>query len=164
MFEFEAQIYLVDQINAIVDVPAHITERMKPYKGTIYVEGFVNETPFTKHLVPTKGGPYKLYINLVTQSAAKVGPGDVVSIKLAQVEPPAKTTFNMPAKLAERMDREGLMEQFAKISPGRQQAIFSYLSGLKNPEILEKHIGHIISELLSGNTRFIVPAKPNKGD
>ena len=71
MYVFTAIVRLIDRdINFCVNVPQEITDQLTPSKGSIYVEGFVNEAPFTKNLRRYTGKPWHLYINIPTLKAA----------------------------------------------------------------------------------------------
>lgn len=59
--KFNANIYKVG-INACVDVPEEITEKMKAENGYIKISGRINGFAFNKNLVPVKNKPYRLFV------------------------------------------------------------------------------------------------------
>ena len=162
MFQFTAIVSLIDRdTNFCVYVPKEITDLLIPSKGSIYVEGFINNAAFTKNLRRYKGQPWHLYINIPTLKAAGARPGDEVNVRFEQKHAPAKIRFDLEPMLAKRLTEENLVDHFSKITPGRQQAILRYLNQINSDSLREIWVERIIYRLLQGDTRFIIPYKIN---
>ena len=162
MYQFTAIVSLIDRdINFCVYVPQEITDQLSPSKGSIYVEGFINNAAFTKNLRRYKGQPWHLYINIPTLKAAGARPGDEVNVRFEQKQAPAKNRFDLEPLLAKRLTEEHLTDQFLKITPGRQQAILRYLHQINSDSLREIWVERIINRLTQGDTHFIIPYKTN---
>ena len=145
-FTFRARIYKVG-INAVVEVPKKITDRMEPRRGYIPVKGYIDDFAFEQTLVPVKDKPYRLYVNglMLKGSARKVG--DTSRFTIEQTESKRKDE-KMPASLKRKLIENKLLPAFENLVPSRQKEILRYLNYLKTSEAKTRNIDKVISSLM----------------
>ena len=143
-FSFEANIYKTG-INLCVDVPLHITNKMKPVKGYIPIKGKINLHSFQQTLVPVKNAAYRLFVNgpMLKDSHTKLG--DVAAFKIEQNTKPA--IVPMPPAFKNKLIETGLMPAFKALTPYRQKEILKYMGFLKTEGSLVRNIEKVIAQL-----------------
>ena len=110
-YTFKALIYKTG-INFAVDVPPDVTSGLTVDKGYIRIKGTVNNIPFTKSLVPVKGGPYRLFINTITIKNIRKMVGELAEFVIEPDSTDPETEFPMPQLLAEQLDQKHLLDDF----------------------------------------------------
>jgi hypothetical protein len=145
-YTFKALIYKTG-INFAVDVPVDITSGLAAAKGYVRIRGMVNNIPFTKSLVPVKGGPYRLFINTVTIKDIRKMVGQVAEFVIEQDTTNPENEFPMPQLLAEQLKQKHLLDDFNALPFYRRKEFLRYLANIKTAETLEKNIGKVISQL-----------------
>lgn len=143
---FKAVIYKAG-INACVDVPAPVTEKMKPVKGYIRVSGTINGHEFTQTLVPVKGGPFRLYVNIPMLKSGRAHVGDTAVFSLSQDFTEVKNYYPMVPALKKQLTAHRLLKQFNTLSEARQKDILKYLGSLKTEETMKKNVDKVIDQL-----------------
>lgn len=146
LYTFKALIYKTG-INFAVDVPADISSALTVVKGYIRVKGTVNEFPFTKSLVPVKGGPYRLFVNMITLKGAKAKIGETAEFVIEQDTSDPEKEFPIPELLMQQLKQQHLFDVFNSLSFYRRKEILRYLANIKTTETLVKNIEKVISQL-----------------
>ncbi|MES2416822.1 MAG: DUF1905 domain-containing protein [Bacteroidota bacterium] len=152
---FKAKIYKVG-INWAVDVPAAISEKMRPEKGYIRIKGQINGFSFIQTLVPVKNGPYRLFVNYIMMNGGKTALNEVATFAIVQNETPLKQIYPMSELLAKALESNKLSAEFYDLSAARQKDILKYLSYLKTEQTMLKNIDKVIVQLKNKvkNTRI----------
>ncbi|HLO60436.1 MAG TPA: DUF1905 domain-containing protein [Bacteroidales bacterium] len=164
MIRFSAEIYKVD-VNWCVDVPDEITARMPKEKGYIRIKGKINGFDFRKSLVPVKGAPYRLFVNLIMMKGGKTAVGSVAHFEIEQdTEIVKKQEYPMHPVLADYLQQNGLEENFNLLTPARKRDILSYLHRLKNEEVLLRNTNDVIVQLKRGIRDVRIPVNRKKFD
>ncbi|HEX6893538.1 MAG TPA: DUF1905 domain-containing protein [Chryseolinea sp.] len=145
IFTFRAKIYKVG-INACVEVPCKITDRMKPGRGYIPVKGTIGRYAFEQTLVPVRHGPYRLYVNGLMLKGSDSKVGDTAKFTIAQTTAKRKDE-TMPAALRSKLVYTGLLASFEDLVPSRQKEIVRYLNYLKTAEAKNRNIDKVIGFL-----------------
>ncbi len=145
-YKFKATIYK-NGINFCVDVPAAITSAFTAVKGYIRIKGTINGFPFTKFLVPVKGGPYRLFVNMGTLKGAKTTTGETAEFVIEQDEEVLEKDFPMPEQLAMLLKEKKLTEAFNALTYHQRKDVLRYLNNIKTTETLEKNIQKVIAQL-----------------
>ena len=144
---FTARIYK-DRMNAVIDVPARITDGMEKVKGHIRAKGTINGTLFAKNLVPVRNAPYRLHVDLIMLKAARMAVGDTAKFTVEQdTTPEHELVPRMLKPLQKALQENGLRKAFAALSPSRRKEILRYLNSLKSEDILQKHITRLVGML-----------------
>jgi hypothetical protein len=133
-------------VNAFVDVPARISGAFAGHAraGRITVEGTLNGAPFRATLVPTRGGPHRLFVNGGMRSAAGVGVGDVVSIGVQATAPEA---VRPPRDVAGALRRAGVLEAFNRLPPSHRRELLRYVADARTPETRARYIRRCIDHV-----------------
>jgi hypothetical protein len=145
-YTFTAQIYKTG-INFAVDVPANISSALSVVRGYIRIKGTVNRFSFTKSLVPVKGGPYRLFVNIQTLKGAKIKVGESAEFVIEQDNSDPEQEFPIPDLLMIQLKRKDLLNTFNALSFYRRKEILRYLANVKTKETLEKNIKKVIGQL-----------------
>jgi hypothetical protein len=154
---FTACIYK-DGINAVIDVPARVTDGMVKVKGYIRAKGTINGTAFAKNLVPVRNAPYRLHVDMVMLKAAQVVMGDTAKFIVEQdTTPEHKLMPPVPKPLLEALRKNELEKTFRALSPSRRKEILRYLNFLKSKETLNKHIARLVAMLKGPISKVRVP-------
>ncbi len=140
--KFKAKIYKVG-INACVDVPESVTEKMTPEKGYIKVKGLINGFEFFKNLVPTKNKPYRLFVNIPMLKGGQTELGKTAEFEIAQDFKPEKKSYPKPKMLTDKLANKKLTSDFDKLSESRKTEILKYLNYIKTEKTLELNIDNI---------------------
>lgn len=156
MKTFKATLYKTG-INAAVDVPHEITDDMQPDKGYIRIKGIINGFRFEQTLVPVKGAPYRLFVNIPMLKGGKTAIGDVAEFRIAQDFTPKEQYYEMNAQLQERLEDENLAGAFDALTPSRKKDIMKYLFYIKTEATLQKNIEKVITQLQDKSTDVRVP-------
>lgn len=155
--QFKAVIYKTG-INYCVDVPAHITSALVAVKGYIRIKGTVNNIEFTKSLVPVKNGPYRLFINTITLKDIRSRVGQTATFVIEQDTSDPELEHPMPPMLLHRLQQNGLLTVFKAMAPSKRKEILRYINNIKTPEIVEKNIEKVITQLKNNRQ----PYRPSK--
>lgn len=151
---FTARIYK-DRMNAVIDVPANVTDQMVKVKGYIRTKGKINGTPFAKNMVPVRNAPYRLHVDLLMLKAAKVAVGGTAKFTVEQdTTPERKVVPTMPRPLKEALRENKLENAFMTLSTSRRKEILRYLTSLKSEETRTKHIVRLIA-MLQGPLAYV---------
>ncbi len=142
-YSFTAEIYK-NGINACVDVPFDITQRMAK-KGYIPVKGRINSFSFTQTLCPVRNKPYLLYVNIPMLQGSHTRVGDQAKFTL-EIDT-APRVLSMPLVLKKKLNEHELMDAFESLTRSRQKEIKSYLNSLKSDEALDRNIKKVIKQL-----------------
>jgi hypothetical protein len=153
---FKAKIYKVG-INACVDVPVRIIQKMIPEKGYIKVKGLINDFDFTKTLVPVKNGPYRLFVNLAMLKGAKTAVGNFAKFYIEQNNKKMIKDYPVPSLLLRQLSKNNLKENFNSLTPSRRKDILKYLSYIKTEETLKKNIDKLIKKLGNKEKNIRIP-------
>jgi hypothetical protein len=145
-FTFRARIYKVG-INACVEVPRRITDKMEPRRGYIPVRGHIDGFAFEQTLVPVKNGPYRLYVNGLMLKGSKRKVGDTTKFAIEQTTNKRKDEV-MPASLKRKLVETKLLSSFRDLTPSRQKEFLRYLNYLKTPEAKTRNINNIVAFLM----------------
>jgi hypothetical protein len=129
-------------INPHVSVPEDITRALGG-TGNIPVKGMVNGFAFRSTLVPVRGGPHRLYLNLEIRKGATVGVGDTAEIVL---EPDLEPRLEpVPGLLGEALSRDGRAKAaWEALVPSRRREVLRYLNSLKSPDALARNVEKVI--------------------
>ena len=144
-FTFRARIYKVG-INACVEVPRKITDRMKPQRGYIPVKGHIDGHAFEQTLVPVKDKPYRLYVNGLMLKGSQSKLGETAKFTIEQTASKRKDEA-MPAALKRKLVETKLLSSFKDLVPSRQKEILRYLNYLKTPEAKSRNINKVVGFL-----------------
>ena len=147
-FSFDANIYKVG-INPCVEVPLSITKKMTTAKGYIPIRGKIKDHFFQQTLVPIKNSAYRLYVNGPMLKGSGTKPGDKVKFIIEKDAEPRTET--MPEKLKNKLNDNGLLPEFEKLTAGRQKEILRYLNQLKTGESFIRNIDKVVSQLKEKN-------------
>jgi hypothetical protein len=159
MDTFSARIYKID-INWCVDVPDEICSKLAKEKGYIRIKGKINGFDFRKSLVPVKGQPYRLFVNLIMMKGGKTAVGEIAEFEIEQdTEVVKKQDYPMHPVLANRLKRNGLAENFELLTPARKRDILSYLHRLKHEDVLLRNIDDVIVQLKRGIRDVRIPSR-----
>lgn len=156
MKTFKATIYKTG-INAAADVPQEITETMQPDKGYIRIKGTINGFGFEQTLVPVKGAPYRLFVNIPMLKGGNAAIGNAAEFSIVQDFTPKEQYYEMNATLQQRLKEEQLTEAFDALTPSRKKDILKYLFYIKTEATLHKNIDKVISQLKSNSKDVRVP-------
>lgn len=143
---FKAEIYKTG-INWAVDVPLSITDCLTKEKGYIRIKGQINGFDFKQTLVPVKGAPYRLFVNLIMMKGGKTALGETAVFDIVQNDEKLTAMYPMPNALAEALKANQLEKEFEQLSSARQKDIFKYLYYIKTTETLQKNIDKVITQL-----------------
>lgn len=149
MHSFSAEIYKVG-INAVVDVPAEITNALHKGKGYIRIKGTINGYPFSTTLVPVKDKPYRLFVNIPMLKSANAALGDTAAFSIEPETAPVDHDYPMVPQLEKRLKSKKLTSAFESLTPSRRKDILKYLNYLKTEEALQKNIDKVIGQLEKG--------------
>ena len=94
MHNFRAEIYKVG-INAVVDVPAEVTSALHEGKGYIRIKGAINGFAFSTTLLPVKGKPYRLFVNIPMLKGGNTALGDTAKFSIAPETAPVDHDYPM---------------------------------------------------------------------
>lgn len=155
-FTFKAKIYKVG-INPCVKVPTHITKTMKPEKGNIPIKGKIENHSFNQTLVPVKGEPYRLFVNIPMLKGAHVKLGQTVRFSIEQNFTSRKREFPMLSVFKTKLDEHNLHPDFKNLTPSRQKEILKYLNSLKSEDALQRNINKVIDQLKKKNSKTSIP-------
>lgn len=154
---FTARIYK-DRMNAVIDVPANITDQMVKVKDYIRAKGTINGTPFAKNMVPVRNAPYRLHVDLIMLKAAKAVVGGTAKFTVEQdTTPEHKLVPTMPKPLQEALRENRVENAFMTLSPSRRKEILRYLTSLKSEETMTKHIVRLVGMLKGPLVKVRVP-------
>jgi hypothetical protein len=153
---FKAQIYKVG-INPCVEVPASVTAKMKAIKGYIPVAGKINGHAFKQTLVPVKGGPYRLYVNIPMLKGGETKVGDIATFTLKQDRSNRKKDYPMNVALKKALTSNKLLPRFNALTKSRKKDILKYLGSLKNEETIMKNVDKVIRQLKESRSTVRVP-------
>lgn len=153
---FKARIYKIG-INWAVDVPADITDQLKPEKGYIRIKGQINGFHFIQTLVPVKNSPYRLFVNLIMMKGGKTALGEVASFAIEQNEIELVKMYAMPKMLSDILEKEKLIDGFNALSEARKKDILKYLSFIKTEETMMKNINKLIEQLKRKDKNVRIP-------
>ncbi len=138
--------------NPYVDVPPRVAETHEEFSqsGRIPVEGFLNETPFRATLIPIGKDRHRLYVNGGMRSAAAVGVGDTVAVRLRGVP---LGEVNAPADVAARIAQDrGAAAAFDALSPSHRRELLRYIDDARSPATRRKRVQATIDGLLGRET------------
>ena len=144
--KFKAEIYKIG-INACVDVPENVTEKMTSSSGYIKVKGMINGFEFSKNLVPVKDAPYRLFVNIPMLKGGQTELGKVAEFEIEQDFSLQKKNYTMPKMLADKLDDKKLNSHFNNLSESRRMEILKYLNYIKTEKTLERNIDKLIGKL-----------------
>jgi hypothetical protein len=164
METFSAKIYKVD-INWCVDVPDEISSKLAKEKGYIRIKGKINSFEFRKSLVPVRGKPYRLFVNLIMMKGGKTAVGEIAEFEVEQdTEIVKKQEYPMHPVLENYLKRYRLIENFNLLTPARKRDILSYLHRLKHEDVLLRNINDVIIQLKRGTRDVRIPVNRLKFD
>jgi hypothetical protein len=145
-------------VNFFLAVPKRVSSTMKSFarSGRIRVAGQLNQTPIQGTLIPLAGGRHRLFVNVGTRSAAKVGLGDVVSIEL---RPTKANEVVVPEDLVEGLQRvPGALAAYNAQPVSRRRELIRYVDDARTPQSRERRItktvDHILGKEASPAKRF----------
>jgi hypothetical protein len=144
VLKFTAEIQLLG-INPYVDIPDEIREAVGR-KGNLPVKGTVNDHPFRSTLVPVRGGPHRLYINMEMRKGTGVGVGDTVEILLEYDPDPRPEPVPEPLTRALEQDGEA-KSAWEALNPSRRREILRYLNSLKSPEAIQRNVEKVLKKI-----------------
>jgi hypothetical protein len=153
---FRARIYKTG-INFAVDVPARITASLEVVRGYIRIRGTVNDFPFIKSLVPVKGRPYRLFVNMITLKGAKTTVGKIATFVVEQDEARPEVYHPMPPALQKVLREKGLLDAFENLTPSRKKDILRYMNSLKREETFERNMQKLIAQLQAKKKDVRIP-------
>jgi hypothetical protein len=154
MHPFKAEIYKTG-INAAVDVPAAITEKMQAVKGYIRIEGIINGFRFRQTLVPVKNAPYRLFVNIPMLKGGKTAVGQTAEFAIKQDFSPVEDAYPMVEALSRQLEKKGLTAAFESLTGSRKKDILKYLSYIKTEATLQKNIEKVVMQLQNGENARI---------
>jgi hypothetical protein len=143
---FKAHIYKVG-INAVVEVPASVTKKMKAVKGYIPVVGRINGFEFKQTLCPVKDSPYRLYVNMIMLKGGKANLGDTATFTLKRDTSDRTKDYPMNPLLRKHLVANKLVSIFNELTESRRKEINRYLSFIKTKETLQRNIDKVINSL-----------------
>jgi hypothetical protein len=144
-FTFRARIYKVG-INACVEVPLKVTDRMTPRRSYIPVKGHIDDYAFEQTLVPVKDAPYRLYVNGLMLKGSEKKLGDTAKFTIEQTAAKRKDEV-MPPQLKRKLVETKLLSYFEDLAPSRQKEILRYINYLKTAEAKTRNINKVIGFL-----------------
>lgn len=153
---FKARIYKVG-INACVEVPHSVTDRMKPVKGFIPVTGKINGHAFKQTLVPVKDRPFRLYVNVPMLKGGDAKVGDVATFTLKRDTVDRKKEYAMNPTLKKALGANKLLPQYNALTESRKKDIQKYLGSLKTKDALTKNVEKVILQLRGAKSNVRVP-------
>lgn len=154
--KFRAEIYKVG-INACVDVPESISQKMTPKNGYIKVKGTINGFKFSKNLVPVKDKPYRLFVNIPMLKGGQTELGQIAEFKIEQDFNTEKKNYSIPQMLADKLNDKKLTSDFNNLSESRKRDILKYLNYIKTDKTLERNIDKLIGKLERKETNIRIP-------
>ncbi len=154
--KFKAEIYKVG-INACVDVPESVTEKMAPKNGYIKVKGFINGFEFSKNLVPVKNKPYRLFVNIPMLKGGQTELGKTAEFEIAQDFNAKKKSYPMPKMLTDKLTDKNLTSDFSNLTDSRKAEILKYLNYIKTEKTLERNIDKLIGKLERKEKNIRIP-------
>jgi hypothetical protein len=145
-YNFKAKIYKVG-INACVDVPNKITDKMEPKNGYIKINGKINGFDFNKNLVPVKDNPYRLFVNIPMLKGGNTELGKIADFVIAQDFNTQRKKYDKPKKLIDELKSKKLTSDFNDLTEARQYEILKYLNNIKTEKTLERNIDKLVGQL-----------------
>lgn len=142
--KFTAEIQLTG-INPYLDVPEGIREAFGR-GGNLPVKGTINNHPFRSTLVPVRGGPHRLYINLEMRRGAGVGVGDTVEILLEHDPDPRVEPVPEILNLALEQD-EAARAAWEALTPSGRREILLYLNSLKSQDAIRRNVEKVLRKI-----------------
>ena len=149
MHNFRAEIYKVG-INAVVNVPVEVTAALHKGKGYIRIKGTINGFAFSTTLVPVKGAPYRLFVNIPMLKGGNAALGDTAKFSIEPETAPVDHDYPMVPQLEKQLKAKKLLSAFEGLTPSRRKDILKYLNYLKTEEALQKNIDKVIGQLEKG--------------
>ena len=149
MHNFRAEIYKVG-INAVADVPVKVTAALHEGKGYIRIKGTINGFAFSTTLVPVKGKPYRLFVNIPMLKGGNTALGDTAKFSIEPETAPVDHDYPMVPQLEKQLKSKKLMSAFEGLTPSRRKDILKYLNYLKTEEALQKNIDKVVAQLEKG--------------
>ena len=149
MHNFSAEIYKVG-INAVADVPVEVTAALHKGKGYIRIKGTINGFAFSTTLVPVKGAPYRLFVNIPMLKGGNAALGDTAKFSIEPETAPVDHDYPMVPQLEKQLKAKKLLSAFEGLTPSRRKDILKYLNYLKTEEALQKNIDKVIGQLEKG--------------
>jgi hypothetical protein len=156
IFKFKSKIYKTG-INACVDVPKEITDKMEPQNGYVKVNGEINKFKFSKNLVPVKNRPYRLFANIPMLKGGNANIGDTAEFKIEQSFDTNRAEYLIPGKLKEKLEENSLMDDFNNLTESRKKDILKYLNYIKTEETLDRNIEKLIGKLKGKEKNIRIP-------
>ena len=156
MHHFDSVIYKIG-INAVVDVPLEITNDMVPDKGYIRIQGDITGFDFKTTLVPVKGKPYRLFVNIPMLKGGKAALGNKAVFSIEQDFTPAEKNYPMNEVLLQQLRDKTLLEAFEALSPARKKDILKYLSYVKTEGTLYRNVDKVIKQLENNEKNVRIP-------
>ncbi|MEL4309081.1 DUF1905 domain-containing protein [Joostella sp. CR20] len=154
--KFKAEIYKVG-INACVDVPENITEKMTAKNGYIKVKGVINGFKFSKHLVPVKNKPYRLFINIPMLKGGKSELGKTAEFVIVQDFDDERKSYPIPEMLTEKLNDKKLTADFNNLTESRKTEILKYLNYIKTEKTLGRNIDKLVGKLERKEKNIRIP-------
>ena len=154
--KFKAEIYKVG-INACVNVPESITEKMTPKNGYIKVKGSINGFEFFKNLVPVKNKPYRLFVNIPMLKGGQTELGKVAKFEIEQDFKVKKKKYSIPKMLTDKLTDKDLTSDFNNLSGSKKTEILKYLNYIKTEKTLERNIDKLIGKLERKEKNIRIP-------
>ena len=151
---FSAKIYKVG-VNPCVKVPFRISEKMKPVKGFIPVNGKIGKFLFKQTLVPVKNSNHRLYVNGPMLKGANIKVGDTVHFTLRQDFTPREKAYPISKEFKNKLEGNKVMAKFKKLTASRQKEIIRYLNNLKTEETLYRNIDKVIVQLKGKKIKMV---------
>jgi Bacteriocin-protection, YdeI or OmpD-Associated/Domain of unknown function (DUF1905) len=152
---------LIVGVNPYVYVsPEQVTTLRSEWRRPLPVLVWINEgseAPWRTNLMPTAGGPFRLYLHGAMRATAKVQVGDEVRIGLeVDDEYDSKPAHSMPPWLRSEIDADSrVSENWLKLSPSQRKEVVRYLGALKSDEARERNLQRVLSVLRGEPGRFL---------
>lgn len=101
---------------------------------------------FRTHIVPTREGPHRLFLNLWMRDTAGVDVGDTVTVTLKRDSEPTTLSTHPALRAALRKD-PAARKAWDALPPSRKTEMLSHLNFLKSPEAINRTIRKILAAL-----------------
>jgi hypothetical protein len=152
---------LIVGVNPYVDVSAERVTMLRPaWRKPLPVLVRINggpKKPWRTNLIPTGGGPFRLYLHGAMRATADIEVGDEVRIGL-EVDTAYHTNpaHSMPQWFQAALDADSkINENWLRLSPSQRKEVVRYLGALKSEEARERNLQRALSVLRGEPGRFL---------
>ena len=139
-------------VNPYIDVPPEVADAFAEFSraGRIAVEGSLNDTPFRATLIPIGKDRHRLYVNGGMRTAAGVGVGETVGVRVRGVPP--EEVHALPDVAAAMAETDGAAIAFDALSPSHRREFLRYIDDARTPATRRKRVQAMIGSLLGRPT------------